>query len=244
MEQKIKEELELLSKDLYLESPDLWIEFSDKINDGVFDELVLFMATKYNRVSIVKYAVKNDLIDLNLKSKNKDFTNIYEHLYYLSKQSKNKDVYNFLDSLKNPSKNNPSTKDNSKKNNLPSVVCPKCKSNIFESGYIICENKVFKFSSKENKPVEVSNTKLNSVVCNNCNCTIPNVTPEKLETLCNVSICSNCLKDLRNVGISDNTSLVYNTNHNKFVAKNNNYSCQNCNHILNKEQEEYFNLRK
>ena len=30
--------------------------------------------------------------------------------------------------------------------NIPSVICKKCKSNIFEVGYIVCENKIFKFS--------------------------------------------------------------------------------------------------
>ena len=68
MQPRVSEDIESLSKDLYLESPDLWIEFLDKVNDNIFDELVLFFATKYNYISIVVYAINNDLIDLNLKS--------------------------------------------------------------------------------------------------------------------------------------------------------------------------------
>lgn len=242
MESKVKEDLELLSKDLYLEAPDLWIEFLDKVNDGIFNELVLFLATKYNYLSIVEYAITKNLIDLNLKSKNKDFPNIYEHLYYLSKQNKHKDVYNFLHSLKNPSKDVRVNEEIIKEDNLPCVICPNCKSNIFDSGYIVCENKVFKFSPKENKPIEVSNTQLHSVVCNSCNRIVPDTTPEKLELLCSISRCSNCSKDLREVGILDNTSLVYDTNTKNFIPKHTNYSCQNCKYILSKEQEKYFNL--
>ncbi|MGL6105098.1 hypothetical protein [Romboutsia sp.] len=243
----IKEDLELLSKDLYLESPDLWIEFLDKINDGVFDELVLFLATKYNHISIIKYAIENNLIDLNSKSKNKDFANIYEHLFYSSKQSKHKDVYNFLNSLKNSSQSTNTTEKDTEEaiteDTIPYFVCPNCKSNIFESGYIICENKVFKFSSKQNKPIEVSSSALNPVICNSCNCVVPDATPEKLELLCSISRCANCSEDLRTVGILDNTSLVYDAKTDKFVSKHTDYSCQKCNHTLKKEQEKYFNLR-
>ena len=71
MKSIIEKDLDSLSKNLYLESPDLWIEFLDKINSGTFDELVLFFATKYNYISIVKYAIENHLIDINLKSRNK-----------------------------------------------------------------------------------------------------------------------------------------------------------------------------
>ena len=33
----VKKDLDNLSKNLYLESPDLWIEFLDKVNSGIFD---------------------------------------------------------------------------------------------------------------------------------------------------------------------------------------------------------------
>lgn len=243
MEVNIKEDLELLSKDLYLETPDLWIEFLDKINEGIFNELVLFLATKYNYVSIVKYAVDNNLIDLDSKSKNTNFKNIYDHLFYVSKQSKYKDVYNFLNNLKNPSENSNSTTNDSKNETLPSFICQNCKSNVFESGYIVCQNKVFKFLPQENKPVEVSSSTLDSVICNNCNCILPDTTPERLEVLCSITRCANCSEDLREVGILDNTSLVYDTGSNKFISNHTNYSCQKCNHILKKEQEEHFSLK-
>ena len=80
MKSIIEKDLENLSKNLYLESPDLWIEFLDKVNSGIFDELVLFFATKYNYISIIKYAIENNLIDINSKSRNKEFDTIYYHL--------------------------------------------------------------------------------------------------------------------------------------------------------------------
>ena len=42
MKSSVKKDLDTLSKNLYLES-DLWIEFLDKVNSGIFDELVLFL---------------------------------------------------------------------------------------------------------------------------------------------------------------------------------------------------------
>ena len=76
MESNIEKDLDNLSKNLYLESPDLWIDYSDKISSGVFDELVVFFATKYNYISIVKHAIENKLIDIDSQSKNKDFNTI------------------------------------------------------------------------------------------------------------------------------------------------------------------------
>ena len=37
MKSSVKKDLDTLSKNLYLESPDLWIEFLDKVNSGIFD---------------------------------------------------------------------------------------------------------------------------------------------------------------------------------------------------------------
>ena len=104
MESNIEKDLDNLSKNLYLESPDLWIDYSDKISSGVFDELVVFFATKYNYISIVKHAIENKLIDIDSQSKNKDFNTIYDHLIYMARQNTDKDIYNYLDTLKNPSK--------------------------------------------------------------------------------------------------------------------------------------------
>ena len=69
MKSIIEKDLENLSKNLYLESPDLWIEFLDKVNSGIFDELVLFFATKYNYISIINISVRsNSLFNKSLNS--------------------------------------------------------------------------------------------------------------------------------------------------------------------------------
>ena len=173
MKSSVKKDLDTLSKNLYLESPDLWIEFLDKVNSGIFDELVLFFATKYNYISIVKYAIDNNLIDINAKSRNKEFATIYDHLVYVARQNNYKDFSDYFSNLKNPNKEISQNNENDKTNiktknkdiNIPSVICKKCKSNIFEVGYIVCENKIFKFSPEENKPVEIAKEYLNSVIC-------------------------------------------------------------------------------
>ena len=46
MNSKVKDDLESLSKNVYLGSPDLWIDFVDKVNNEIIDEMVLFFAKK------------------------------------------------------------------------------------------------------------------------------------------------------------------------------------------------------
>ena len=251
MKSSIKKDLDTLSKNLYLESPDLWIEFLDKVNSGIFDELVLFFATKYNYVSIVKYAIDNNLIDINSKSRNKEFATIYDHLVYVARQNNYKDLSDYFSNLKNPnkeiSKNNKNDKTNIKtKNkdiNIPSVICKKCKSNIFEVGYIVSENKVFKYSPQKNKPVEIKKEELNSVVCLNCNSLIEDTTPKDLEALCNITTCIKCKNDLRTSGIVDKTNLIYNKELNKFDLGNTYYACCKCDNPISEQQKEFFNLK-
>lgn len=249
MKSSIKKDLDTLSKNLYLESPDLWIEFLEKVNDGIFDELVLFFATKYNYISIVKYAVDNNLLDLNIKSKNKDFATIYDHLLYVARQNNYKDFCDYFNNLKHQNKeiyqNNSEININTKNENtyIPSLICKKCKSNIFEVGYIVCENKIFNFSTKENKPIQIAKEDLDSVICYNCNSLIEDTTPKHLEDLCTITTCINCKNDLRNTGIFDKRNLIYNKDSNKFDLGETYYVCGKCEKILNNQQKNYFKLK-
>ena len=253
MQSIIEKDLDNLSKNLYLESPDLWIEFLDKVNAGIFDELVLFFATKYNYISIVQYAIENNLIDINSKSRNKDFATIYDHLVYVAKQNKYNNLSDYFYLLKNPNKqlsknnkNNKTKKDTEEKKelvNIPSVICNKCKSNIFETGYIVCENKVFKYSSEEKKPVEIAREELNSVICCNCKSLVEDTTPKDLDSLCNITTCINCKNDLRNVGIIDKRNLIYNKDSNKFDLGDTYYACGKCENAINEQQKDFFKLK-
>ena len=139
MKSNVKKDLDTLSKNLYLESPDLWIEFLDKVNSGIFDELVLFFATKYNYISIVKYAIDNNLIDINSKSRNKEFATIYDHLAYVARQNNYKDFSDYFSNLKNPNKEISQNNENDKTNiktknkdiNIPSLAIS---TGLFSSG--------------------------------------------------------------------------------------------------------------
>ena len=51
----IEDNLDEIRKKLYLESPDLWIDFCDKIDEKILDEMVLFYAAKYNFSDIIKF---------------------------------------------------------------------------------------------------------------------------------------------------------------------------------------------
>ena len=172
----------------------------------------------------------------------------------MARQKTDKDIYNYLDTLKNPSKeiskDNKSIKNNEIDNNnnyeninIPSVICNKCKSNIFEVGYIVSENKVFKYSPQKNKPVEIKKEELNSVVCLNCNSLIEDTTPKDLEALCNITTCIKCKNDLRTSGIVDKTNLIYNKELNKFDLGNTYYACCKCDNPIGEQQKEFFNLK-
>ncbi|MFR8619334.1 MAG: hypothetical protein ACLVEC_00935, partial [Romboutsia timonensis] len=117
------------------------------------------------------------------------------------------------------------------------------KSNIFEVGYIVCENKIFKFSPEENKPVEIAKEDLNSVICCNCNSLIENTTPKDLEALCNITTCINCKNDLRSTGIIDKRSLIYNKDSNKFDLGETYYACGKCEKAISDQQKDYFKLK-
>lgn len=99
MKSQIENDLEILNKKLYLDSPGLWIDFNDKINDNKFDEFVLFIATKYDFKSILEFAYENKLIDFNSKSKNKDFDKIINHLLNTASLNNSINCLNYLNNF-------------------------------------------------------------------------------------------------------------------------------------------------
>lgn len=243
MNSNIKEDLESLSKKVYLEVPDLWVDFLDKVNDEIIDEMVLFFATKNNYLSIVNYAVDNNIIDLKSQSKNNHFKDVYEHLLHTAKQCNNTEVYNYLVNLDNNVEQVLTCdEDNLVNDETPSFICENCKCNIFEHGYIINENKTYKFSKAYNKPIEISSETLDLVKCSNCSSVALGTTPQKLELLCSITNCSKCRRDLRDVGIRDNEKLAYDKKSNTFISKHSHYACDSCNAPLKDEQKSHFNL--
>lgn len=254
MNTTIDNDLELLSKKIYLESPDLWIEFSDKISERIINEMVLFFAIKHNLTSILKFAIDNNSLNLDMPSRNNNYSSIKEHLIAASKQYNCKEAFNLLTNNENVSIDSLNTKTtNTSKyitenigekttENLPKFICQNCKSNIFDLGYRVVSNSVHKFSSSENKLVKTHSEEPQQVVCNNCNTTLANATACKLEQLCEIQSCNSCGKDLTEIGIYDKSKLVYDNDVNKFVSKSTSYHCCNCNSQLTENQKKYFDL--
>lgn len=240
----VQEELELLSKDLYLESPSVWIDFVGKVNDNVFDELVLFFACKYNYLSIVKFSIENNLINLNFPSRNKEFKDIYSHLLNTAKNNSSKDIIDFLVSIKdNDSKKSKPKENKSKKNNssyIPSFECKNCKANIFEEGYIISEEKVIKLIG--DKLIEESESTLDYTKCNRCKSKL-DLSPSDINIISKINHCSNCLSDLTEVGILDKKTMKYNENTKSFDTVDTRYVCTKCESTINEKQKEYFKLK-
>ncbi len=207
--EKLNEDIDSLSKNLYLESPDLWIDFSDKMGENKFDEMVLFFATKYKYISIVKHAVNNNLINLDSPSKNKAFKSIREHLISIAKQNNNVEVYNFLTNNTDDSSNSECSSKETETNNtnkysyIPKCICSHCNTNIFDTGYISSKETTYKYSSQLNKLVSTSENTLDTVLCSNCKNIVSDTNPKLLENLCTVQNCSKCGLDLTSSGVID-----------------------------------------
>lgn len=245
MNTTLDEDLSKLSKKLYLESPDLWIEISSKIEDKIFDEMVLFFAIKYNIFSIVKYALENNVIDLDASSKNKYYSTVKEHLIATANQHNCVDFLNYFSDNNTDEVILEESEFNDKEEvstYIPSFKCRKCNSNIFESGYKICNNKIYKFSPSDNKIIETSNSESDFIVCCNCNNSLEDITPDKLEDLCKIQSCSNCGNDLTKVGIVNKLNMEYDKESNRFISKSASYHCSSCNNLINEYQKSHFDL--
>ncbi|MGL4911923.1 MAG: hypothetical protein ACRC3Y_05750 [Romboutsia sp.] len=246
MNPNIDNDLEALSKKLYLESPDLWIEFLDKVGEKVIDEMVLFFAIKYNFPSIVKFAIDNKKLILDNPSKNTTYTSIRSHLIATCKQYNCLECIALLssstkDSL--PIHSDKPTNENLENNiSIPTLICENCKSNIFNVGYRVIGESIYKFSNSENKLIEVKNPNPQEVICGNCNKVLPNTTRDKVENICKIQGCNSCGMDLTKVGILDTSKLEFDENNNSFILKSTQYSCGNCNNSIGEKQKDYFNL--
>lgn len=259
----LEDDIEKLSKKLYIDSPDLWIDFKDKVNSHIFDEMVLFFACKYNFISIIKYSIDNKMINLYLPSKNRSYSNIIDHLISVSIQNNNSDICDYFknlstkdDTLKDSieMKNEEKKESNNTKNinekvhvekikkYIPKFKCSKCQSNIFESGFSLSEKVEYKYSSEEKSPIEISREILNSITCCNCNTILKEVTLEKLNGLCVIQNCRKCGTDLTTCGIVDKAKMVFNSEINKFTPSSTSYHCGNCDSLITENQQNYFGL--
>ena len=93
---EILNDLKDLEKKIYLDSPEVFVDFADRIAENNLDEMVLFFATKYNYLSIVKFILNNDIVNLNNPSKNKQFATVKEHILAAATQFNAKDIYDYI----------------------------------------------------------------------------------------------------------------------------------------------------
>lgn len=249
----IDEELDELSKKVYLESPDFWISISDKIVDKVFDEMLLFFAVKYDYYNILSFAIENNYIDLNMPSKNKDYPDIMSHFLDTAKQNEDKKIYNYLLNLNKEDSidenvslddlNHNAEKDTFEKKDvyIPKYMCPNCNTNIFDTGYRVSNDITYKFSFQDAKPIEVSN-EISSIKCCNCDKSIENVTIDKLYNICKIQNCDNCGSSLIKVGIIAKKKMEFNENTEEFGYVSTSYCCSNCGSEIDSSQKKYFKL--
>lgn len=246
--EELNEAIDSLSKNLYLESPDLWIDFSDKMGDNNFDEMVLFFAIKYNYPAIVKHAIESHLIKLDSPSRNKTFKSIKDHLLSVADQYKNVQIHNILTGKKEElqkEESSNSTHDlisNGDNSYIPKFICPHCNSNIFKSGYIISEEVTYKYSKDSNKTIPISSKTLDNVTCDNCKNTLKEINNDFLQKLSSVQNCISCGLDLTSTGIVDKIKMIYDKDLNKFLPNRTSYHCSNCDQEINDYQKEHFNL--
>ena len=252
-------DLEEISRLLYLESPETWIDFSDKVNSKTIDEMVLFYATKYNYTSIVKSVIENNLINLDGPSKIKTFPTIKSHLIAVAKEYNSVEVYKLLTNSDLTKKASNTTKTEAKqdiprestaKESVPKKEtsctfiynCPTCNKNIFTEGYKVIEEVKFGYSSKTHKFEEVGRERMHSVICASCNKVVENVTTDIIEKMCSINNCSKCGEDLTSCGIEQKVKMVLDAKNSTFVPAGVTYVCSTCQEPLTKEQITIFKL--
>lgn len=233
---QLDNDIENLSKLLYLDNPDLWMDFMSKSTDKNFDEMSLFFATKNDMVSILRYAVEENNFDLSLPSKNKSFASIRDNLLDVAISDNAKHALDYLSTG-----NIDTTLDNNSVIDIE-YNCPNCKSNIFESGYNVLITSTCTYSNQEKKIVRSTPKELETVICSNCNFELKDVTPAKLENLTNIESCYNCGSNLTSSGIVKEVNFSYNKKENKFTDGEMSYCCKSCRNTLEMNQLEHFNL--
>lgn len=248
-------DLEDISKHLYLESPELWIEFCDKVADEIIDEMVLFYASKYNHHNVLRFVEDNNILDLNSPSRNKNFSSIKTHLIAVSVEFNSLDVYQYLTKKTNTNNkvvtNNQNTK-NTQVNTLeqsssddssyfPKYICQMCNSNIFKSGYKVIEEIKYTYNDKTQKCEEFSRSNNKAIFCCNCNNPLKGLSLDLLEKICFINNCTKCGENLALIGIEQKVKMTLDKN-NKFIPSQKNYVCPCCQNELNKYQLKFFNI--
>ena len=257
-----EEAIDKLSKSVYLESPGIWIDLTDKISDNIFDEMVLFFAAKYNILPVIEHAVENECIDLKLPSQNKEYQNIGQHLISISLQNGNISIHNYIkkslgendeiivEDVDNTldieedisSKASEKETNNQEDTYIPEYLCKNCGSNIFICGYGVSENVVYKFSSTKDRLIENSRESNGNVTCCNCNHKIDDVTSDTLKDLCKLQNCKKCSSNLISVGIIDKSKMKFDNHSKKFIQNHTTFHCGKCDNEISKSQKEFFNL--
>lgn len=108
---EILKDLKDLEKQIYLDSPEIFVDFADRVADNNLDEMVLFFATKYDYLSIVKFILNNDIVNLDNPSKNKQFATVKEHILAAATQFNSKDIYNYVSNFNKPTDNKENEED-------------------------------------------------------------------------------------------------------------------------------------
>lgn len=233
---QLDNDIEQLSKSLYLDNPDLWMEFLSKSGDKNFDEMSLFFATKSDMLSILRYAVEENKLDLNLPSKNKDFLSIKENLLDVAFKYNASNILNYLSSGNTDIINkNASVVDIEYK-------CPNCKVNIFEHGYNVLIASTCTYSPSLRKIIRSTPKELDIVVCSSCNFEIKSITPAKLENITNIENCADCGSNLTKSGIVKEVLVNYNEENKEFLDGDMSYCCKCCRNPISISQLEHFNI--
>ena len=249
---KLDDDIESLSKTLYLENPDLWLDFLEKSSDKNFDEMSLYFAAKYNFISIIKYAVEVNEFDLDSTSKNKAFPSVRKHLIDVAHTEKSFDVLSYLTGEKyTEDVEKSSDKTNLENDNKfksvtnysgASYSCPHCNLNVFEFGYKVLISSTCSYSPIDRKIIRSNPIELDTIICASCNKEIEDVTPKKLETILTIENCVTCGSHMPTVGVLKEVSISFNKGNNNFEDGSSTYCCKSCRKPLEKSQLEHFNL--
>lgn len=222
-------DLNELKRKIYLDSPEVFVDFADKIENNELDEMVLFFATKYDYLSIVKFIIKNQLVDLNKPSKNNQFTTIKDHILTAANQFNATDIYEYLINL-NVEKDDSENLETFIKDTISGLY-----SNLNLD--ILEEMKDSQNNTKTDKP-KTTVKENNDIIEDEDSQTLEAENPSNMSTYEPKFICPNCNCNILESGYStlEKVNYKYSKEENriKVISKEqeNTIICSNCNYTI------------
>lgn len=234
---EILNDLKDLEKKVYLDSPEIFVDFADRIADNNLDEMVLFFATKYDYLSIIKFILNNDIVNLDSPSKNRDFATVKQHILAAAVQFNAKDIYEYILNFNNKTQSNNEEDDlDTFLKTVGEKLSDLCNQIDLDNGYSNEENNESQNEVSENKTEITSDTNTSTV--ENTKSDDENIQTQQSNIYEPKFICPNCSCNIFESGYSilEKVNYKYSKEENALIStskeQENSVTCSKCGYTI------------